>query len=123
MPWLRYRAQTQKSRMKSAERADFERGLRLQFRSRAAWRPLIGYPSIAAAAQFAPESVDFIMIAASHDPGSVRDDVRARLPELKPGGMTPSPCTGWPSGSSNAPEVGRTPDSCKSNHRRSVQQR
>src|SRR2546426_1017173 len=43
--------------------------------------------SVAAASHFAPESIDFVMINAAHDFPSVRDDVKAWLPKVKPGGV------------------------------------
>lgn len=53
-------------------------------------------PSTSAAQHFAPESIDFVMIDGAHDYASVRADVRAWLPKVKPGAVIAGDDAGWP---------------------------
>lgn len=48
---------------------------------------LLTVPSVEAAGQFADASLDFVFLDASHDYESVRDDVAAWQPKLKPAGV------------------------------------
>jgi len=52
--------------------------------------------SVEAAQLFARESVDFIMVDGAHDYASVRADVRAWLPKLKPNGLIAGDDADWP---------------------------
>jgi SAM-dependent methyltransferase len=49
-----------------------------------------------AASRFPADSIDFVMIDGAHDYHSVRRDVRAWLPKLKPGGLLAGDDAGWP---------------------------
>jgi SAM-dependent methyltransferase len=56
----------------------------------------IQQPSARAANSFEDESLDFVMIDGAHDYASVRDDVRAWLRKVKPGGVIAGDDAGWP---------------------------
>lgn len=53
-------------------------------------------PSTEAARRFENESIDFVMIDGAHDYASVRDDVRAWIAKVKPGGVIAGDDAGWP---------------------------
>lgn len=53
-------------------------------------------PSVLAAKKFEEKSIDFVMIDAAHDYASVRADVRAWLPKLKPGALMAGDDANWP---------------------------
>jgi hypothetical protein len=62
---------------------------RKKIERRSVWDPikLISLPSVQAATSFERESVDFVMVAEALHYASVRDDIRAWLPKLKPNGV------------------------------------
>jgi hypothetical protein len=75
-------------------RGEFEDNLR-----RAGLRDLVEVvqdDSAAAAALFAPGSVDFVFLDASHDERSVRADIAAWLPRVRPGGVLAGHDFSWP---------------------------
>jgi len=53
-------------------------------------------PSVQAAELFEDESLDFVMVDGAHDYESVRDDVRAWLPKVKPNGLIAGDDANWP---------------------------
>jgi SAM-dependent methyltransferase len=56
----------------------------------------IRQPSVEAASSFEDESLDFVMIDGAHDYASVRDDLRAWLGKVKPGGVIAGDDANWP---------------------------
>lgn len=57
---------------------------------------VVSRSSVEAARDFADESLDFVMIDASHDFRSVRADVRAWYPKVKRGGLLAGDDADWP---------------------------
>jgi SAM-dependent methyltransferase len=57
---------------------------------------IIQRPSVIAASAFQPESIDFVMIDGAHDYASVREDVRAWISKVKPGGVIAGDDSNWP---------------------------
>jgi SAM-dependent methyltransferase len=57
---------------------------------------IIPQDSVSAAALFQRGSVDFVMIDGAHDYASVRQDVRAWITTLKPGGLMAGDDANWP---------------------------
>lgn len=52
--------------------------------------------SVDAAARFNDRTVSFVMIDGDHSYDAVRDDIRAWLPKLRPGGIIAGDDYGWP---------------------------
>lgn len=59
---------------------------------------VIAKPSIEAAAEFKDASVDFLMLDGTHDYASVRADLLAWLPKLKPGALVAGDDANWDKG-------------------------
>jgi len=57
---------------------------------------IIAQPSVVAARSFQPESIDFVMIDGAHDYASVREDVRAWISKVRPGGIIAGDDANWP---------------------------
>jgi hypothetical protein len=57
---------------------------------------IIPRASVSAAELFPNDSIDFVMIDGAHDYASVRDDVRAWITKVKPGGVIAGDDADWP---------------------------